>query len=284
MLTVTQADAEINGARLSLSHRTGGGALKIGSPARYSPARLTSRIRLTLLIELLLVGMLVGTVLLWNHLRQRTTRLQREHRQSRSHNRNVEIRLHAEQALAIAVLFVLFYEIVLMLGIGVMAIPGKVPLGIELLLQPSFAIIKFLLVTLITFLLRSLTTFLLSQWAADIDVAGFHLARRQQRYRSLVRVIHRFIQAAGFVLVAIWVLVDIPGVRATSASFILVGSALLGALAFVFQGFLRDFFAGLVMLLVDRSAIGECVEVDGIEGEVVVVGLFSTEIRCLINA
>jgi small conductance mechanosensitive channel len=62
---------------------------------------------------------------------------------------------------------------------------------------------------------------------------------------------------------------------------ILAGGALLGALAFVFQGFLRDFVTGLVMLLEDRYAIGDWIEVDGIQGEVVDVGLFSTQIRCL---
>ena len=58
----------------------------------------------------------------------------------------------------------------LMIGVVVVAIPGNVPLAIELVLQPTFAVIKFLVVTLVTFLLRSLSTFLLSQWAEDVDV------------------------------------------------------------------------------------------------------------------
>ena len=56
---------------------------------------------------------------------------------------------------------------------------------------------------------------------------------------------------------------------------------MLGALAFVFQGLLRDFSAGLVMLLEDRYAVGDWIEVEGIEGEVIEMGLLSTQIRCL---
>ncbi len=76
-------------------------------------------------------------------------------------------------------------------------------------------------------------------------------------------------------------LLDVPGVRSASVSLLLAGGALLGALAFVFQGLLRDVSAGLVMLLEDRYAIGDWIEVGGIEGEVVEMGLFSTQIRCL---
>ncbi len=85
----------------------------------------------------------------------------------------------------------------------------------------------------------------------------------------------------GIGVVLLWVLLDIPGVRSASVSLLLAGGALLGALAFVFQGLLRDFSAGLVMLLEDRYAIGDWIEVEGIEGEVIEMGLFSTQIRCL---
>jgi len=162
-----------------------------------------------------------------------------------------------------------------------MAIPGQVPLGIELLLQPTYAVGKFLVVTAVTLLLRALTPFLLSQWALDVDVAQHELARRQQRYRSLVRVCHRLINVLGVLAVGLWILLDIPGVRSTSVSLVLAGGALLGALALVFQGLLRDFTAGLVMLLEDRYAIGDWIEVDDHEGEVIDVGLFSTQVRCL---
>ena len=260
LLTVTKADAEINGAR---------------------ELALAQVWRLLLVLELLLAGLTAATVFLWNRMRQRIARLQRELREQRRADHRVELRLHVEQALAIAVLLLLICEAVLMLGLGVMAIPGQVPLGIELLLQPSYALGKFLVVTAVTLLLRGLTTFLLSQWALDVDVAQHELARRQQRYRSLVRVCHRLINVLGVLGVGLWILLDIPGVRSTSVSLVLAGGALLGALALVFQGLLRDFTAGLVMLLEDRYAIGDWIEVDDHEGEVIDVGLFSTQVRCL---
>ena len=260
LLTVTKADAEINGAR---------------------ELALAQVWRLLLVLELLLAGLTAATVFLWNRMRQRIACLQRELREQRRADHRVELRLHVEQALAIAVLLLLICEAVLMLGLGVMAIPGQVPLGIELMLQPSYAVGKFLVVTAVTLLLRALTTFLLSQWALDVDVAQHELARRQQRYRSLVRVCHRLINVLGVLGVGLWILLDIPGVRSTSVSLVLAGGALLGALALVFQGLLRDFTAGLVMLLEDRYAIGDWIEVDDHEGEVIDVGLFSTQVRCL---
>ncbi|CAE08216.1 mechanosensitive ion channel family protein [Parasynechococcus marenigrum] len=252
LLTVTRADAEINGAR-----------------------------ELALVLELLLLLLFSAMLLLWRRLRQRTSRLHGELRTQGRSDRRSETRLHAEQALSIGVLLLMLYLLVLMIGVLVVAIPGKVPLGIELVLQPSLAVIKFLAVTLAAFLLRSLSTFLLSQWAADVDVPQRLQARRQQRYRSLLSTTHRLINVVGIGVVLLWVLLDIPGVRSASVSLLLAGGALLGALAFVFQGLLRDFSAGLVMLLEDRYAIGDWIEVEGIEGEVIEMGLFSTQIRCL---
>ncbi|CRY92672.1 mechanosensitive ion channel family protein [Synechococcus sp. WH 8103] len=252
LLTVTRADAEINGAR-----------------------------ELALVLELLLLLLFSAMLLLWRRLRQRTSRLHGELRTQGRSDRRSETRLHAEQALSIGVLLLMLYLLVLMIGVLVVAIPGKVPLGIELVLQPSLAVIKFLAVTLAAFLLRSLSTFLLSQWAADVDVPQRLQARRQQRYRSLLSTTHRLINVVGVGVVLLWVLLDIPGVRSASVSLLLAGGALLGALAFVFQGLLRDFSAGLVMLLEDRYAIGDWIEVEGIEGEVIEMGLFSTQIRCL---
>ncbi len=47
----------------------------------------------------------------------------------------------------------------------------------------------------------------------------------------------------------------------------------------MFQGLLRDFVAGLVLPLDDRYAIGDVVEIGGRSGEVVDVGVLSTELR-----
>ena len=284
LLTVTRADAEINGAReLALAQawreRLEG---RLNHARRiYAPPQLAQRVRLALVLELLLLLLFSAMLLLWRRLRQRTSRLHGELRTQGRSDRRSETRLHAEQALSIGVLLLMLYLLVLMIGVLVVAIPGKVPLGIELVLQPSLAVIKFLAVTLAAFLLRSLSTFLLSQWAADVDVPQRLQARRQQRYRSLLSTTHRLINVVGIGVVLLWVLLDIPGVRSASVSLLLAGGALLGALAFVFQGLLRDFSAGLMMLLEDRYAIGDWIEVEGIEGEVIEMGLFSTQIRCL---
>lgn len=55
--------------------------------------------------------------------------------------------------------------------------------------------------------------------------------------------------------------------------------AVLGGLAIAFQGLLRDGVAGLVALLDDHYAVGDVVEVNGVVGEVVDVGLLMTELR-----
>ena len=137
-----------------------------------APDRLVRRWRLLLVLELLLAGLTAATVFLWNRMRQRIARLQRELREQRRADHRVELRLHVEQALAIAVLLLLICEAVLMLGLGVMAIPGQVPLGIELLLQPSYAVGNFLVVTAVTLLLRALAPVLLSLAEDGYDAAG----------------------------------------------------------------------------------------------------------------
>lgn len=67
--------------------------------------------------------------------------------------------------------------------------------------------------------------------------------------------------------------------RDLSSNAVLASGAVLGALALVFQGLLRNFVAGLVLLLDDRYAIGDVVEIGGRTGEVVDVGVLSTEPR-----
>jgi small conductance mechanosensitive channel len=68
-------------------------------------------------------------------------------------------------------------------------------------------------------------------------------------------------------------------VRELTAGAWLAGGALLGGLAIAFQGLLRDLVAGLVALLDDHYAVGDVVEINGITGEVVDVGLLVTELR-----
>jgi len=284
LLSVTEADAEINGVTTEqLAKRWRRILERRINHARSTlrPQQLARRWRITLVVELLLLGMIAVSLLAWSVLRRKVSRLQRQRYDEGRRVRSREVRLHLTHTLTRVLMVLVLFLLVMMVGLGVMAVPGQVPMALELLLQPSFALIKVGLVTMVGLLGRALSTFLLHQWAASVDVLAQERARRDQRYRSLLRVIHRLIDVSCLLVVGLWVLLDIPGVRTASLSILLAGGALLGALAFVFQGLLRDFVAGMLVLIEDRYAIGDWIEIDGVEGEVVDVGLFSTQIRCL---
>ena len=167
----------------------------------------------------------------------------------------------------------------LMVGVAVLAVPGQIPLAIDLLLQPFSVVGKLLLGWLLARLLQAVLAALLSQWNGNPSLAPERRARRNQRYRSLKRVVNRLVHLACIALVTLWVVVDIPGVRDLSNHALLASGALLGALALVFQDLLRDFVAGLVLLLEDRYAIGDAITIDGLSGEVIDVDLLSTQLR-----
>jgi small conductance mechanosensitive channel len=167
----------------------------------------------------------------------------------------------------------------LMVGVAVLAVPGQIPLAIDLLLQPFSVVGKLVLGWLLAQLLQAVLAALLSQWNGNPSLAPEQRARRNQRYRSLKRVVNRLVHLACIALVALWVVVDIPGVRDLSNHALLASGALLGALALVFQDLLRDFVAGLVLLLEDRYAIGDAITIDGLSGEVIDVDLLSTQLR-----
>ena len=284
LLTITQADAEINGVTTAvLAERWQSILEKRVNHARaaLTPERLARRWRLTLLVELALFALMALVIWCWGRLRKQVACLQRRRLEQGWRCRPLEIRLHLLHTITRVLMVVVLFLLVVMVGLGVMALPGQIPLGIELLLQPSFAILKVGAVTVVGLMVRALSTFLLHQWADNVDVMAQERARRDQRYRSLLRVTHRLIDVSCLVVIVLWILLDIPGVKDTSLSILLFGGALLGALAFVFQGLLRDFVAGLLVLLEDRYAIGDWIEVDGVEGEVMDVGLFSTQLRCV---
>ena len=169
----------------------------------------------------------------------------------------------------------------LMVGVAVLAVPGQIPLAIDLLLQPFSVVGKLLVGWLVAQLVQAVLAALLSQWNGNPSLAPEQRARRNQRYRSLKRVVSRLVHLACIALVALWVVVDIPGVRDLSNNALLASGALLGALALVFQDLLRDFVAGLVLLLEDRYAIGDAITIDGLSGEVIDVDLLSTQLRSL---
>ncbi len=179
----------------------------------------------------------------------------------------------------------LLTALVLLLGVAMGAVlllawPGQIPAAIDVLLQPLTVLMKALLLMALAVVLRGLVALLLTQWASHPAVAAERRARREQRYHSLLRVLRRLVNLACVLMFAIWTVLGIPVLRDLSSNAVLASGAVLGALALVFQGLLRDFVAGLVLLLDDRYAIGDVVEIGGWCGEVVDVGVLSTELRC----
>ena len=195
------------------------------------------------------------------------------------HRRNRNLLIPALHLLSRTLLAAVLLLLPLMVGVAVLAVPGQIPLAIELLLQPFSVVGKLVLGWLLAQLLQAVLAALLSQWNGNPSLAPELRARRNQRYRSLRRVVNRLVHLACIALVTLWVVVDIPGVRDLSNHALLASGALLGALALVFQDLLRDFVAGLVLLLEDRYAIGDAITIDGLSGEVIDVGLLSTQLR-----
>ncbi len=282
LLTVTRADATLNGtSAMALGERW---QRRLQARLRHArrvmrPADLRHRWQFTFTVELLLAGLTAGTLWLWRWNRRRRSRLVQGRRQVP--DRTLEQHLQLRQGLGLLLLLAVLLELMVMLALGVMAVPGQIPLGLELLLQPVHAFLKVLLVGLVALLGRSLATFLLHQWADGARVPQEEQARREQRHRSLLRVSHRLIDLVCVIVAGGWILIEIPGIRAASTSLLLAGGALLGGLALVFQGLLRDFAAGLTVLLEDRYAIGDWVEIGDLEGDVVDVGVLSTQLRCV---
>ncbi|WP_216900578.1 mechanosensitive ion channel family protein [Synechococcus sp. CCY 9618] len=269
LLTVTYADAALNGTNAwDLAERW---RRRLESRLLYArkatgPEALVRRWRTLLLLELLLLALTAVSFCLW-----RRNRLRVSADPSRQRWR----------LLGQLLLLLVLVELTAVVALAVMAVPGEVPLGLELLFQPLLGGLKLLVFAAVALIGRSLANFLLNQWADGARAAVEEQARREQRHRNLVRVIHRLIDLTSLNLAVLWILVDIPGVREASASLLLAGGALLGGLALVFQGLLRDFAAGLAVLIEDRYAIGDWVEIGGLEGDVVDVGVLSTQLRCL---
>jgi small conductance mechanosensitive channel len=200
-------------------------------------------------------------------------------RRSRPHRHFTRLLIPALHLLSRTLLACVLLLLPLMVGVAVLAVPGQIPLAIDLLLQPFSVVGKLVVGWLLAQLVQAVLAALLSQWNSNPTLAPEQRARRNQRYRSLQRVLSRLVHLSCIALVALWVVVDIPGVRDLSNHALLASGALLGALALVFQDLLRDFVAGLVLLLEDRYAIGDAITIDGLSGEVIDVDLLSTQLR-----
>lgn len=279
LLTVTEADARLHG----LSREQLAGRWQQLLQRRLRHARLTEqpgqvglRLRVTLMGELVLLAALSLTLWLWGRLRRR---LRNRLRAAQDHQELRTGRAQLLQGLTRALFLAVLVQLVLMAALAVAAVPGRIPLAIALLLQPLGILFKLLALGLVALALRLLALFVLRQWVSNLAVPIAERARREQRYQNLQQASQRLINLVCLAVAAGLVLVDIPGVRELTVGAWLAGGALLGGLAIAFQGLLRDLVAGLVTLLDDHYAVGDVVEINGISGDVVDVGLLVTELR-----
>lgn len=280
LLTVTEADARLHG--LSRAQLAGRWRQLLQRRLRHArrteqPGQLGLRLKVTLVMELLLLAALSLSLWLWGRLRRR---LRQRLKAAREHAELRTGRAQLLQWLTRLLFLAVLVQLMLMLGLAVAAVPGRIPLAITLLLQPLAILFKVLALGLVAVALRLLALFVLRQWVSNLAVPIAERARREQRYQNLQQASQRLIDLACLAVVAALVLVDIPGVRELTVGAWLAGGALLGGLAIAFQGLLRDLVAGLVTLLDDHYAVGDVVEINAVVGEVVDVGLLVTELRC----
>jgi small-conductance mechanosensitive channel len=276
LLTVTATDARLNGMSVDQLAEHWRGRLERRlrrARAIYASEQIHGRMKVSSLVAAVLAALLALAVWLWRQLRRLLPRLN-------SADRFAAARFHLVQSLSRLLL-----ALVLVLGVAIGAVvllawPGQVAPAIDVLLQPLVVLFKALLLVALAALLRGVVGLLLSQWASNVFVPLAFQARREQRYRSLLRVLRRLVDLGCLLLFGAWTVMGIPVLRDLSSNALLASGAVLGALALVFQGLLRDFVAGLVLLLDDRYAIGDTVEIGGRIGEVVDVGVLSTELRC----
>jgi small conductance mechanosensitive channel len=287
LLSVTDEDARLNGTTsLELADRWRALLERRLRFARHllEPGVLGLRFRVLAFVELALVGLLLVNLLLWRTCQQRLAQLLTETPPnpvlpSRWVAWRRSLQFTTLLLLTRGLLGAMVLLLPLMIGVIVLAVPGQIPLAINLLFQPFQVVGKLALGWLLSLLLRAVVRTLLSQWRGNRSLTQERRARRDQRFRSLLRVSQRLADLACILLVSLWVVVGIPGVHDLSNNALLASGALLGALALVFQDLLRDFVAGLLLLLEDRFAIGDAVTIDGHSGDVVDVGLLSTELR-----
>ena len=281
LLTVTDADTQLNGMTAEqLAEHWRGRLERRLRRARgiYASKEMDGRMRVASFVAGLLAGLIVLAVWMWRRLQRQLSHFHRE--RVTSGGRFAAVRFHLAQTLSR-----LLMATVLLLGVAIGAVvllawPGQVAPAIDVLFQPLVVLFKALLLVALAALLRGLVGLLLSQWATNVFVPLAFKARREQRYRSLQRVLRRLVDLGCLLLFGVWTVMGIPVLRDLSSNALLASGAVLGALALVFQGLLRDFVAGLVLLLDDRYAIGDTVEIGGRLGEVIDVGVLSTELRC----
>ena len=283
LLTVTNEDVRLNGIGADLLAQRWRRLLE--RRLRFArelmrPESLRRRLALVIKVELALAIAIALVLGLWRRSRHGLRRLEARSELGRRPRRQA-VRLQILQGLSRALMATALTLMFAMAGVALYAIPGQVPRALDLLLEPWGIAVKLILGWLLDTGLKGLAELLLRQWAGNVNVPLARRARRDQRFLSLRLVLRRLIDLVVLTVVGLWILTELPGVAELSGSALLASGALLGALAIVFQGLLRDFVSGLVLLFDDRYAIGDTVQIHGFQGTVLDIGLLSTELRCL---
>ena len=283
LLTVTPEDAKLNGlengALAARWQATLQGHLRLARQL-LQPKALLQRWAHVGMAEAVLLFLLAITLGLWQWSRKLAGRLDDRFGVEGLGWRKSLV-LQGIHAMSLGLLMVLSALLLTMVGLAVLAVPGKVPTALDLLLQPWGIAAKLLMVWILALSAQALQDLWLKQWVSRVSVPVAWRNRRRQRYRSLKRVLRRLVNLFCLLLAALWILSDLPGVRELSDFVVLAGGAFLGGLVIVFQGLLRDVFAGLNILFGDHFAIGDTVEIRGVRGEVSDLGVLSTELRCV---
>lgn len=280
LLSVTEEDARLHGTspeRLAERWRDLLEQRLRFARLQFEDDRMIRRLRQTAISAVVLLALLALCLWLWNRTRQRIPVLQRRHEQQPG--RFDDRVLHGLQGRSRVLTALMAVLAAALLAVLLMAWPGQFTRAVDVLTEPAVVVIKVLVMLLLVALLRGVVWLLLSQWALNVDVPVEARQRREQRYRSLLVALQRLANLLGIAVGGAWIVAGIPLLSELSSNALLAGGAVLGALALVFQGMLRDFIAGLVALVDDRYAIGDQVELGGLVGEVLDVGVLSTEVR-----
>ena len=281
LLTVTDADARLHG--LSTEELAADWRELLERRLRHArrvmqPDQLELRIRSTVIGELVFGAGTAACLWVWT----RTRRDLRQHqRQARDTNELQAWRPRRLRRISQLLAMLVLVQLVVMVGLALAAVPGRIPLAVAVLMQPLVVMVKAAAVAGVVWLLRQLLHFLLGNWLNNLKVPLEQRARREQRYRNLLQAGRRLLNLAGLIVLAAVVLMGLPGLDQTPVATWLAGGAVIGALALVFQGLLRDFVAGLVVLFDDHYAVGDFVEIDGLGGDVEDVGVLATKLRTL---
>ena len=101
-------------------------------------------------------------------------------------------------------------------------------------------------------------------------------AAEKQRIKTISQMARSVLKYFMLILVMLVILADL-GVNVTS---LVAGLGVLTAiLGLAFQDMIKDFIAGITIIIEGQFGIGDIVEIDGFKGQVISVGLKTTEIR-----